>query len=84
MIKDEKVPLAYLIVQNLRKICNHPHVFFRYHKSPDAALGAKEFYHKRLETLNSYKEFGNQPFVKGCLESFELSPKLRVLFNLLE
>lgn len=46
-LTDKSLPMAYMIVQNLRKICNHPYIFFNYHANSET-LGEKTNAHKML------------------------------------
>lgn len=38
--KDENHNTAFAIINNLRKICNHPFYFFNYHDNPDSKFSS--------------------------------------------
>ena len=40
--------VAYIVINNLRKICNHPFLFFNYHLKTDAAFGQKSHNYPNL------------------------------------
>jgi SNF2 family DNA or RNA helicase len=43
MEKDISKPDALNVLNNLRKICNHPYLFFAYHQSPKASTSGFKF-----------------------------------------
>jgi DNA excision repair protein ERCC-6 len=90
---DYNRPEALGILNNLRKICNHPFMYFAYHDS-DKATGFKM---RKIETSYTYslyretrlgaeKEFEDKRLIEAtaACRHWQLSGKLRVLVSFLE
>ena len=91
--KDENHNTAFTIINNLRKICNHPFYFFNYNDSPESKFSSKKYRYKNLEKTSEYqmyKELSKDSFMsKSELQNYtfdhwEMSSKMKVLQNFLQ
>ena len=85
----DSLPVAYMVVQNLRKICNHPFIFFEHHLK-SLTIGERTHYHKEVSHCDVFKHYkwikesSAKTFKEKCLDHIELSTKLKVLFRFLQ
>lgn len=77
--------VAFTVINNLRKLCNHPFLFFKYHIDPDSLFNSGKHRYTNLENCDEYKLYlKNYKEANLSVKYWEMSSKIKVLMNFLK